>query len=131
LIQRVFTDELMHTILSYLGPYTLGRIACVCQQWRQFAEVSMDACLSSSYAAESKGDPSTSVLAFPCPAVTSLRFWAHQQLYGSWFAVAAAAWAQAEIGLQLPKQCTGCPHGLAASPSLAKLPRGLCSGSRL
>lgn len=47
LIQRVFTDEVMHTILSYLGPYTLGRIACVCQQWRQFAEVSTNACSSS------------------------------------------------------------------------------------
>lgn len=42
LIQRVFTDELMHTILSHLGPYSLGRIACVCQQWRQFAEVGFD-----------------------------------------------------------------------------------------
>lgn len=39
LIQRVLTDELMHTILSHLGPYSLGRVACVCQQWRQFAEV--------------------------------------------------------------------------------------------
>jgi hypothetical protein len=47
LIQRVFTDEVMHTILSYLGPYTLGHIACVCQQWRQFAEVSVNACRSS------------------------------------------------------------------------------------
>lgn len=39
LIQRVLTDELMHTVLSHLGPYTLGQVACVCQQWRQFAEV--------------------------------------------------------------------------------------------
>lgn len=39
LIQRVLTDELMHTILSHLGPYSLGVVACVCQQWRQFAEV--------------------------------------------------------------------------------------------
>lgn len=39
LIQRLVPEEMMHLVLSYLGPYTLGRVACVCQQWRQFAEV--------------------------------------------------------------------------------------------
>ncbi|KAI8471805.1 MAG: hypothetical protein J3K34DRAFT_384601 [Monoraphidium minutum] len=34
LIQRVFTDEMMGTIFGRLGPYTLGRAACVCRCWR-------------------------------------------------------------------------------------------------
>lgn len=38
LIQRVFPEELLTTIFSFLGAYTLGRAACVCQQWRQLAE---------------------------------------------------------------------------------------------
>lgn len=38
-IQRVFPEEMMNTIFSYLGPYDLGRAACVCKQWRHFSEV--------------------------------------------------------------------------------------------
>jgi hypothetical protein len=40
LIQRVFTDELMGVLLGRLGPYALGRAACVCKQWRYLCRVS-------------------------------------------------------------------------------------------
>jgi hypothetical protein len=39
LIQRVLQDELMFNIFARLGPYVLGKAACVCKQWRAFAEV--------------------------------------------------------------------------------------------
>jgi F-box protein 9 len=39
LIQRVFTDEMMAALFSRLGPYALGRAACVCRQWRFLARV--------------------------------------------------------------------------------------------
>ncbi|GBF87419.1 hypothetical protein Rsub_00130 [Raphidocelis subcapitata] len=38
LIQRQFTDEMMTTIFSRLGPYAMGRAACVCRQWRYLAK---------------------------------------------------------------------------------------------
>eukprot|EP00878_Enallax_costatus_P024541 GHUV01026194.1.p1 GENE.GHUV01026194.1~~GHUV01026194.1.p1 ORF type:complete len:277 (+),score=60.16 GHUV01026194.1:176-1006(+) len=37
-IQRLFPEEMMNTIFSYLGPYELGRAACVCRQWRHLSE---------------------------------------------------------------------------------------------
>eukprot|EP00775_Hariotina_reticulata_P009348 gene9348-9511_t len=37
-IQKLFPEELMHTIFSYLGPYSLGKAACVCKQWRFLSE---------------------------------------------------------------------------------------------
>ena len=39
LIQQAFTDEMMTTIFGRLGPYALGRAACVCRQWRFLARV--------------------------------------------------------------------------------------------
>jgi len=38
LIQRLFPDELVFNIFSRLGPYNLGKAACVCKQWQQHTE---------------------------------------------------------------------------------------------
>eukprot|EP00879_Flechtneria_rotunda_P006559 GHRR01006892.1.p1 GENE.GHRR01006892.1~~GHRR01006892.1.p1 ORF type:complete len:222 (+),score=44.07 GHRR01006892.1:225-890(+) len=37
-IQRVFPEELMNIVFSYLSPYNLGRAACVCKQWKHLCE---------------------------------------------------------------------------------------------
>lgn len=52
LIQRVLQDELMFNIFARLGPYVLGKAACVCKQWRAFAEVRPAATPGASTAAE-------------------------------------------------------------------------------
>jgi hypothetical protein len=44
LIQTVFTDGMMGTIFSYLGPYALGPAACVCRQWRFLCRVRVLSC---------------------------------------------------------------------------------------
>jgi len=37
----MFPEELMHTMFSYLGPYTLGKASCVCKQWQHLAQVGL------------------------------------------------------------------------------------------
>lgn len=37
-IQTLLPEEVMLQILLALGPYTLGKAACVCRQWRQLSE---------------------------------------------------------------------------------------------
>jgi hypothetical protein len=38
-IQLKLPEEMMLFVFSRLGPYMVGRAACVCQQWRTYAEV--------------------------------------------------------------------------------------------
>ncbi len=38
-IQIKLPEEMMLFIFSRLAPYTIGKAACVCQQWRTYAEV--------------------------------------------------------------------------------------------
>lgn len=38
-IQVLLPEELLNLVFARLGPYTLGRAACVCRQWRYLSEV--------------------------------------------------------------------------------------------
>jgi F-box protein 9 len=43
-IQRLFPEELIINFFSRLGPYNLGKAACVCKQWKQYSEVGTAFC---------------------------------------------------------------------------------------